>query len=269
MKKKSSIKVVAVLKADNSPFLLFDTAGIRYKTNPYSTDPFVHIENVDLDVDRPLGHITYMDEQTGMEREYSLDEILEEALLIREQYCGTLTSTALGLDRLRGEDGPSVVQQQQQQHPVQEVQIPGGDLDLQKASSKDVGVETDEKGMIGPDTSSPPEQQQNQQKPPPGTEEAEAEDDAGSSDVLVVFIGMMFSAFFKLLFGLFVSLPLRVVRSIVVLTISYILIQSALMYCANGYHEWILTVNNDPVNPFQFKLTLDDFISHTNRPGIM
>jgi len=78
---KSSIEVVAVVKADNSPFLLFNTAGVRYKTNPYSTDPFVHIKNVDLDVNRPLGHITYRDEQTGREREYSLDEILEEALI--------------------------------------------------------------------------------------------------------------------------------------------------------------------------------------------
>mmetsp|Transcript_54097 Transcript_54097/g.61203 ORF Transcript_54097/g.61203 Transcript_54097/m.61203 type:complete len:201 (+) Transcript_54097:307-909(+) len=193
------------------------------------------------------------------EREYSLEETVEEALLIREQYCGTLTSTALGLDRLRGDNGPSVVQQQQ--HPVQEVQIPGRDLDLQKAPSKDVGVETDEQGMLGPETSSPSEQQ-----------EAEVEDDdAGSSDVLVVFIGMMFSAFFKLFVGLVVGLPLRVVRIIVVWTISYLLIQYVLLYCMNatGYHEWILAVNNDPVNPFQFHLTKDDFISHTNRPGIM
>jgi len=74
-------------------------------------------------------------------------------------------------------------------HPVQEVQIPGRDLDLQKAPSKDVGVETDEQGMMGPETSSPPEQQQqNQQQPPPGIEEAEAEDDdAGSSDMSWLF----------------------------------------------------------------------------------
>jgi len=106
---KSSIEVVAVVKADNSPFLLY-------------------IENVDLDVDRP-DISRYMDEQTGMEREYSLDEILDEALLIREQYCGTLTSTALRLDRLRDDDGPSVVQQQQQ-HPVHEVPIPGRALEM-------------------------------------------------------------------------------------------------------------------------------------------
>mmetsp|Transcript_4326 Transcript_4326/g.4407 ORF Transcript_4326/g.4407 Transcript_4326/m.4407 type:complete len:94 (-) Transcript_4326:200-481(-) len=52
---KSSIEVVAVVKADNSPFLLFNAAGVRYKTNPYSQDaPFVHIENVELDVDRTV-----------------------------------------------------------------------------------------------------------------------------------------------------------------------------------------------------------------------
>jgi len=257
---KSSIEVVAVMKADNSPFLLFDIAGVRYKTNPYSMDEeWVHIDNVDIDLDRPLGHITYVDEH-AMEREYSLDEILEEALLVREQYCGTLTSTALGLDG-RGDDPPAV-QAQQKQHPIQEVQIPG-DLDLQKAPSKDVGVETDERG-IGPDTS-PPSQQQNQ--PPPGVEGAEG--DAGSSDVLIVFIGMMFSVLFKLVFGIFVGMPLRIVRSIVVFTISYIIIQYLFMYYSYGYNDWIVAVCNDPVNPFQFKLTMNDFVYNTNRPGIM
>mmetsp|Transcript_60659 Transcript_60659/g.69717 ORF Transcript_60659/g.69717 Transcript_60659/m.69717 type:complete len:202 (-) Transcript_60659:156-761(-) len=200
-------------------------------------------------------HKQYRDAQTGRERVYSLDEILEEALIVRENYCGTLTSIALRLE----ENGQAQHAQQQQQQPVQEVQIPGRDLDLQKAPSKDVGVETDEQGMLGPETSSPSEQQ-----------EAEVEDDdAGSLDVLVVFLGRMLAVFFQLV-GLVVGLPLRVVRSIVVFTISYLLIPYVLLYCANGYYnEWIVAVNNDPVNPFQFHLTKDDFISHTNRPGIM
>jgi len=80
---------------------------------------------------------------------------------------------------------------------------------------------------------------------------------------------MMLAVFFKIAVGLVVGLPLCVVRSIVVWTISYLLIQYVLLYCANGYNEWIVAVNNDPVNPFQFHLTLNDFISHTNRPGIM
>jgi len=205
-----------------------------------------------LDVDdRPLGHITSRDAQTGREREYSLDEILEEALIVRENYCDTLTSIALRLKE-NGQAEQAQQQQQQQQHPVQEVQIPGRDLDLQKAPSKDVGVETDEQGMMRPESSSPPEQQQ---------EAAVEDDDAGSSDVLVVFIGMMLAFFFKLLVGLVVG----------VWTISYLLIQYVLLYCAHatGYHEWILAVNNDPVNPFQFHRTLNDFISHTYRPGIM
>jgi len=166
---------------------------------------------------------------------------------------------------LRGndDDGPLSgvqAQQQQQQHPVQEVHIPGRALDLQKAPSKDVGVETDEQGRMGPETSSPSEEQE---------AEAEDDDDAGSSDVLIVFIGMMLVVLFKLLLGLVAGLPLRVVRSMVVLTISYMLIQYVLMYCANGYHEGIVAVNNDPVNPFQFQfqLTMHDFIAHTNRPG--
>jgi len=73
-------------------------------------------------------HKQYRDAQTGRERVYSLDEILEEALIVRENYCGTLTSIALRLEN----DGQAQQQQQQQQaqqqHSVQEVQIPGRDL---------------------------------------------------------------------------------------------------------------------------------------------
>mmetsp|Transcript_20516 Transcript_20516/g.22725 ORF Transcript_20516/g.22725 Transcript_20516/m.22725 type:complete len:93 (-) Transcript_20516:163-441(-) len=79
-----------------------------------------------LYVDRPLGHIiTYRDEQHRLEGSVNipLDEIVEEALLIREQYCGTVTSTgstSIRFDRLRGDEGPSSgVQAQQQQQQQQ------------------------------------------------------------------------------------------------------------------------------------------------------
>merc|ERR1712238_594934 len=122
---KSSIDVVAIIKADNTPFLLFDTAGVRYKTT--TTNEWIHIPNVDDEttanaLDRHhllVGNITYLDEY-GMECQYSLDEILEEALLVREQYCGTLASTALGLDgrsgdTVQGGEGGGRGQQQHQQ----------------------------------------------------------------------------------------------------------------------------------------------------------
>merc|ERR1711865_848959 len=111
---KSSIEVVAIIKADNSPLLLFGTAGVRYNAN-HNSNEWTHINNVDTDLDRPLGYITYIDEN-AMEREYSLDEILEEALLVREQYCGTVTSTALGSDgRGIGTDAPPPSQYQEEQ----------------------------------------------------------------------------------------------------------------------------------------------------------
>jgi len=127
---KSSIEVVAVVKADKFtiPFIQY-SGGVRYKANPYSTrrtNPSSILRKCQVGCRSSLRTycITYRDEQqTGREREYSWNEILKEALLIREQYCG-----------LRG---------------------------------------TDEKGMMGPETSSPLEQQQqNQQKPPPPPREA-------------------------------------------------------------------------------------------------
>jgi hypothetical protein len=248
---KSSIEVVAIINADNSPLLLFDTAGVRYKTNPNDKE-WIHINNVDIDLDRPLGHITYVDEH-AMEREYSLDEILEEALLVREQYCGTLTSTALGLDGR----GP-----QQQQAPVQQVEIP----DLQKASSRDVGVETDEKG-IGTDDSSPQQQQaQAQAQDTPNVEKEE--ETGGSSDVLIVFFGMMFTLFYNFLFGFFIGMPLRIIRTIFVFTISYIIIQMLHMHFADGYNEWVLNLYDGATTAASY--TMNDLVYYTNRqPGIM
>ena len=249
---KSSIEVVAIIKADNLPFLLFDTAGVRYKANP-NNEEWIHINNVDTDLDRPLGHITYVDEH-AMEREYSLDEILEEALLVREQYCGTLTSTALGLD------GRGPQQQQQQQAPVQQVEIP----DLQKVSSRDVGVETDEKG-IATDGSSPQQQAQAQHTP---NVEKEEESGGGSSDVLIVFFGMMFTLFYNFLFGFFIGMPLRIIRTIFVFTISYIIIQMLHMHFADGYNEWVLNLYDGATTTASY--TMNDLVYYTNRqPGIM
>ncbi|OEU09768.1 hypothetical protein FRACYDRAFT_220412, partial [Fragilariopsis cylindrus CCMP1102] len=181
-----------------------------------------------------------------MEREYSLDEILEEALLVREQYCGTLTSTALGLDGR----GP---QQQQQQAPVQQVEIP----DLQKVSSRDVGVETDEKG-VETDGSSPQQQAQPQHTP---NVEKEEESGGGSSDVLIIFFGMMFTLFYNFLFGFFIGMPLRIIRTIFVFTISYIIIQMLHMHFADGYNEWVLNLYDGATTTASY--TMNDLVYYT------
>tara|TARA_B110001450_G_C17508583_1_gene435408 strand:- start:34 stop:858 length:825 start_codon:yes stop_codon:yes gene_type:complete len=251
---KSSIEVVAIIKADNSPLLLFGTAGVRYNTN-HNSNEWTHINNVDTDLDRPLGYITYIDEN-AMEREYSLDEILEEALLVREQYCGTVTSTALGFDGR----GPV----QAEQRPLQPVQIPGG---IEKAPSRDIAVETDERG-IGTDAP-PPSQYQEEQGGSPSTGEKIADDQGASSDVLIVFIGMMGTLLLKLLLGIVIGIPLRIVRALIVFTAAYIIIQIVHMHYADGYNQWLLHLYNDPAIP-STSFVLTDLVYYTNRePGVM
>ncbi|MGK3761564.1 MAG: hypothetical protein ACI8RD_013882 [Bacillariaceae sp.] len=198
-----------------------------------------------------------------MEREYSLDEILEEALLVREQYCGTLTSTALGLDGRGPQQLPPVLP------PVQQVEIP----DLQKVSSRDVAVETDERG-IGTDNNNSSPQQQTQQHTSPNVEkEAQETGDGGggSSDVLVVFIGMMFTFIYNLLFGFFIGMPIRIIRTIFVFTISYIIIQMVHMHFADGYNEWVLnSYNGATTAAAAASYTMNDLVYYSNRqPGIM
>jgi len=50
-----------------------------------------------------------------------------------------------------------------------------------------------------------PEQQNQQKSSSPGvaSEESAEDDEAGSSDVLIIFLGLMFLAFCKILFGHF------------------------------------------------------------------
>ena len=91
----STLQVSVTISADHSVLLLFDTAGVRYRTNPFGD--FKVVPNVD-DLDRPLGTVSYIDADAN-EKDYSLDEILEEALLVREQYCSTMISTAFGFQQ--------------------------------------------------------------------------------------------------------------------------------------------------------------------------
>lgn len=201
---KMTIEVAAIVKADKTPLLVFGNAGIRYQTNPSSRNVppnWKHVEDVDAE-DRPLGHVTYIDGQAN-EKEYSLDEILEEALLVREQYCGTLTSTALALP------DPQQLQQQPQQ-----TQQP----------AKQPATETKPK-----EAPTPPQQQ------PPA-----AEIDSGSSDVLVDFLGLVFSFFFHLIWGIFIGTPLKIVRMTIVLVVASILVQVLHLYVADGYNAWAL-----------------------------
>lgn len=89
-----TIEVAIAISADNSSMLLYGSAGVRF----YKTDPSVDRSGnwVDIpDVDAfgtPLGYVNKENHDTG-NYEYSLDEILEEAMFVREQYCNSMLCT--------------------------------------------------------------------------------------------------------------------------------------------------------------------------------
>jgi hypothetical protein len=244
----STLEVAVTITADNSLMLLYDVAGVRYKTNPYSTEWKV-VPNVD-ELDRPLGHVSYIDEHAN-ELEYSLDEVLEEALLVREHYASTMISTALGFER---------------RPPQPAVAAPGhpGDSppELAKAPSKDVGVETDEKGMmtIPRNVQVDNDQTKSHEKVDP---HPPADHASGSSDVLTIFIGMLFSSIFGLIYYIVIGLPLRILQTVFVLTATYAIINMVYFYLALDYNEWVLRENGGMV-------TSNDLLHFSNmRLGVM
>jgi len=257
---KTAIEVAAVTKADNTPVLVFGSAGIRYQTNPNESASgkappnWKHFDDVDA-LDRPLGHITYIDSMAN-EKEYSLDEVLEEALLVREQYCGTVTSTALALER----DGrPSERQQQQQQTQPQESQKPPRSDSRTKEQAPAAGTDAPKNAP-----------QKAPEKPKPTPRQVPAEDaGADSSDVLVAFLGMVFSFFFRLVWGTFVQTPLRIVQTTIVLIASWALIQTLFFYLADGYNEWALREMASAAGGSS-SMVASDLVWYSNQhPGIL
>jgi signal transduction histidine kinase len=119
-----TIEVAVTIIADNTLLLLYDKAGVRCKINTNTknddennkkkkNDDWKVIPNID-DLDTPLGFVTYdnidendkeeeVEEEGGRQNNvveyYSLDEIIEQSMVIREQYCSTILSTAFDLEQ--------------------------------------------------------------------------------------------------------------------------------------------------------------------------
>lgn len=96
-----TIQVGISVSADNSSMLLYGSAGVRYKTNPsdVNCDNWIDVPDVG-GMDVPLGYVNHENHNAvNCNIEYSLDEILEEAMLVREQYCSTILSAVLEMEK--------------------------------------------------------------------------------------------------------------------------------------------------------------------------
>jgi hypothetical protein len=262
----ATIEVAVTILADHSLFLLFDVAGVRYKTNRNAKEWKI-VSNVD-DYDRPLGNVMYIDEQAN-ECEYSLDSIFEEALLVRQHYCSTMTSMAISLEQ-RPPAAPVERTQppKKQQQPIgipESVQFTDTTSGAEDKSSPPPPVaETNKTVQVAAspaDKSALPSPSSGRHDDPASTTGSSSS--SGSADVLIVFIGMLFSTFAGFVYFLFIGLPLRVIQNTFITFAVYSIISMLYMFAAQDYNDWLL-------QNIQGSVTANDLVFFSNhRPGIM
>ena len=214
----STVEVAATVKANGSYFLLRDVASVRYQT---SEGEWKMVDNVDT-LDRPLGTLSFIDND-GVERDYSLDQLLEEALLVREQYGRTLTSTALGF-----KERPPVVQTVSAK-------------DDHKPSSSSIAVDTSDIPyppatieIQKKEESASPRDSAKSGNAPPSVEEPST---GGSGNVLAGVLGTFFKTIFGFIWWIVVGLPLAIVRTTLVSTVAIVLLSMVYLYLYEEHHN--------------------------------
>ena len=204
-----TIEVAAIVKANQSQFSLTDMASIRYQVN----DDLKSVANLDQ-LDRPLGTVTYIDNE-GTERDYSLDQLVEEALLVREQYCRSLTSTALGF----------------KDRPVPEPKVVVAE---DKSLMSSIAVDTSDI-PYPPATIEVPkkEGQENLVKP----KEIVEEKASSSGDDFAFFIGWIIKSIFQFVKWILIGLPLAIVRTTLVSASAIVILSIIYLYLFEQYHN--------------------------------
>jgi hypothetical protein len=193
----SKLEVAVTISADNSLLLLYNAAAVRYRTNPYggwTTVPNVNNDNGNGPA--LLGTVSYIDSDAN-EAEYSLDDILQQALMVRDQYNQTVQCTALALQKLSKENA----------------------LD-----PKDVVVATE-----APKTNNGTRKQETPEKPLQRVVEEETVD-SGSVDIVAIVLGTIFKTFLGLIRWVLVGLPIRVVKTSVTWLLSLSLLGMVYYY---------------------------------------
>ena len=209
----ASIEVVATILPDDSYMLLSGKSHVRI----YNQFEGLWKEYTVDSMDRPLGHVSYID-NAAQEKEYSLDEIYEAALLTRDHYCSTLYSTALMLkERPASVASPAVASARSSSVP-------------QKSPTSEIGVNTDELVLEQPPP--PPSQQQQQQQQqqqsphPVGDEGLES----SSADLTSSLLGMIFGSILALIWTIVFKIPMAMLRTTIVLMGSTLIISFLFMF---------------------------------------
>lgn len=228
----TTIQVAVVIPYDESVFCLVGKMGVRYRVTPTGT--FENIPNVQ----DSLGFVSYIDD-TANEQQYSLDEILEEALSVREQYCSTMMTTALGFQQRK----PVMAQPATEaaalspEPEVAEIGVDTSDIPIPQEIAVNSG-----KGKIAKKQEAEKEEPK---KKEPKKEAKDMEDDGstGAGDVLTIFIGMVVKSLFGFVWWVLIGLPLATIRASVTIVFASAVVGMLYLYTLNGHYGGMLQEN--------------------------
>lgn len=218
----STIEVAVGIPFDDSVLCLSGAMGVRYRITPtgaFESKP--HVEE-------PLGSISYIDESAN-EQEYSLDKIFQEALSVREQYCASMMSTALGFEQRQPpptaaavppQDGPSVAPKPE----MADVGVDTSDMPIPKE------IALDGKGKDDKKTEKKPKTEEKRPKP-------KEVDSTGAGDVLITFIGIVVRNIFGFIWWIFIGLPLATIRTSITFILAAAVVGMLYLYALQYHHE--------------------------------
>lgn len=200
--KPSTFDVVATINCDHSILVINGDCEVRHKqTFENKWSEFGNIK----EEDKVLGFITYIDSHAS-EKQYSLDDICEGALSVREHYCSSIISTGEAF-RIRPIVASNYESVGTDKSPKLDANVGTEDLPAVNAEYEDK-----KKIAVAP-TYEPP------------TESA--------SDVLSSAVGMFFSTIFGVIWFLLVRIPFMVLTHMIVIVVAVVLLSIIQMYVAD------------------------------------
>jgi hypothetical protein len=224
---------------DNSRFLLYSEANGRLSQEDGTFQEYGDVEKRD----KPLGLKSYIDGEAN-EVQYSLDEIFNGLVQVRDQYCASVVATVSVLRKrpkattpaLFDQDGPSI---EKVDSGVQSDPMPSAES---KPRVADVCVGTEDMPFA------PPKPQQ--------AAPAERPKETPPSDISVMttFIGMLFSSIIWVFYTVLVWVPFKIVSTTVFMFVAGLILSCIWLYVAEDQGAGAMGA------------TLDVFY---NRPGIM
>jgi hypothetical protein len=217
-----SVEVAANIVADGSTFTLFGEGEVRHLTaTGYSTEygnvkkyPYI------------MGNVSYIDNEAN-DCEYSLEELFQGAMQVRDHYCAAVLSFATAL-KLKSPNGKSPFVQSPDAHPNVIPNVVDRVPPLVETADKAVETEP----MVAPDggangdaTTAAAATKSDAPKPP-SKKGSPSPEEVGSTDLFIA----AFSMIIRFVWFILIGLPLRILTTTFVMTMSIVLIAYLWLY---------------------------------------